>query len=256
MLPKELFTQWKQFRPKAYTVGLQTKTPLGTDTTMKGLKQISMLFPNLTESSFDKEKGKFKLENDEIDADKQIYFKIEGFNTFEYAWGPLVEMDFQSVMDRLFNEIQDGFELSPININLIDVRFVALSKWEGHHYRIIWDTFLKDTLLDSLFNKQDLLQDDLFFRAMLDDARICVININSNVTDAEVRRNNFENDLLRASIGIAQTRKIPVNSRISELFAQHTQIALSFIQDKFIPYIVEPLDKMIQEFSKKELKNG
>lgn len=246
-ISQEQFPKLKQLKLGAVTAGLKTKIRIDSNTTLKGLNQIITNFPDLTESfPFNKEKERFKIGNDENDADREVYFDITGFMQLEYVWGPRVEFDYNPQMIKLFDCIQDGFLIQPNNTQMIDVKMYFISKWSGNHYKVIWDAFLGNSVVNELFYPQKILQDDLFLRSILDEKRVCIVSVESNVGDNEVWTDKFKNDRLTAGVGIAQTRNIPSGARLSDIFNEHAQIAFKFIQEKFIPNVVVPLDKTLQ----------
>ncbi|MEA3312088.1 MAG: hypothetical protein U9Q76_07715 [candidate division WOR-3 bacterium] len=253
ILLEEVFKGWKTIEPVAFTVGLQTRTPLASDVVKRGLGKIQKDFPELTEAKFDEKEDEFVLMNPEPETEKQILFKIAGQKVFEYAWGTKVDFDFNSQMRKLFDNIQDGFELYPIDIKLIDFKFYAASDWNGQHYMAIFQALLNKTPFASLFEPKRILQDDLNIRAFLDEDRnrIGVIRITSNVVDAEVFQGKFKDDLLKAYVAIAQIRGIPsgLDTRVADVFVNHSKFVLDFIRDKFIPCIVLPLDEALTKLS-------
>ncbi len=256
MLDKKDYEHWKCLSAGAFTVGLATKTPVDSDAVMRGLTRISRDHPELTESRFDKSKESYVLKNDEPDMARQALFKVEAFRRFEFAWGPSAAPGFQPRIQEMFETMQEGFDLHPINVEFIDLKFFVTSDWAGHHYRAIMEAFLQSSPLASLFSLDLILQDDLFLRGILDDKRVCIVGVTSDVDDKEVIRRSFKDDLLKAHVGIAQTRKIPVDGRIADIFVEHSQIAEAFIKERFIPYVADPLDRVLAKLSEEEVLAG
>lgn len=246
---KEHFARWKHLKPGGFTAGLQARIPVERNVAMRGLSRVGKDFPALTEPQFNEEKKRFILSNAEADTRKQVLFRLTDYNRFEFAWGELVEFDFESEMKKFFASIEDGFELYPIGVELIDLKFYVVSEWEGHHYKAIWEALLSNTPLSGLFKPDHVLQDDLFLRGMLDECRICAVGVESNVTDREIFSRGFENDLLRVYVGVAQTRGIPFDARMADVFVEHSRVAINFMEKKFIPYVLEPLDKALIKLS-------
>jgi hypothetical protein len=93
-----------------------------------------------------------------------------------------------------------------------------------------------------LLEPHRILEDDLRFRLLLDDNRVCAVTISSNVGDDEVRSGTFENDKLKVRVGIAQVGSISLNAMLSTLAVAHIGRAVQFIEHRVIPYVVAPLD--------------
>ena len=227
------------------------KSPLDRSTAMKGLALIVRAFPNLTESKFIEERNMHSLLNLETASDKQILFTLARHREFDLSWGPLAEVDFEPDMEKLFNTIQDGFQIFPLNVERVEMRFYAVSEWEGHHYRAILDALLRAPPLGLLFEPNRILQNDLYLRGLLDETRVGVVAVRSDVADSEVINNAFQNDLLRAWAGVAQTRGIPNDARLVDVFMETSQVAIDFMCQKFVPLVVEPLDKALIGLSQK-----
>jgi hypothetical protein len=51
-------------------------------------------------------------------------------------------------------------------------------------------------------------------------------------------------------VGIAQTRNIPLATKLSEIYLQHYNIVYQYIRDKFIPNVLIPLDDILDKESK------
>ena len=109
-----------------------------------------------------------------------------------------------------------------------------------------------DGPLTGLFQPDTILQDDLHFRAMLDDSRVCVVELESNVSDMEVRQQRYRDDLLKVAAGVAHVYNIPVDLSVWEVFQNHSEIALTFFVDHFVPSVVIPLDHALVHLSKNE----
>jgi len=249
---KEFASQWQMVKPAALTVGMHLKYPLDDNTTMKGLTHIGKNFPQLRESKF-KEEGKLIiLTNGEDDWEKELLFAVIEHKALQLAWGPLVEGDFHSLSKSLYDCVQEGFDLFPVNVELIDVKYYVKSDWCGNHYQVICEAFLKNTPLESVFELNRILGNDLSIRGLLKDNRVCVIRVDSDVADSEILKGNFKNDTLRALVGVAQTKDIPLDAQLSSVFEEHSQVAIKFIKEKFIPSIIEPLDKALVKVSKEK----
>lgn len=245
----DLEGRWEHFEPVALSVGLTLKTPLDRDSAMRALAALGRQFPQLTESDFDGKGNKFVFRNEEADAPKQAFLRMREYRALEMAWGPKVPINFDDAVSKLFNTVQDTLDLPGINVEFFDLELQIHSEWTGNHYKAILTGLLDTPPLAAILDPDRIVQDDLLLRGLLDDKRICLVRVISDVADDEVRRQSFSNDTLKLKAGVAQTHGIPIDSRLAELFTDHAAIATRFFLDKFIPNIVDPMERAIAQLS-------
>ncbi len=236
----------RELRLKAFTIGMTTKTPLEKNEILRGVAAVQKRFPDLSQIDFNQKDEMVRIGNVESEYEKAVLLKISNSRIFEFSWG--CETSFGKPDDVLavFDTLQDGFALFPLNVLLIDCQIHFISTWAGHHYAAIWDAFFTNSPLFRLFENRKVVQDDLYLRAMLADERVAAITVSSNVSDAEVKRNRFENDCLKVTVGIAYTRTLGVEDRLSTVFDEHVKFCANYMADTVLTSVIKPLNEHIQ----------
>jgi len=242
----------RSLKPVAFTIGVGTKAPLQQSDILRGLAAFQKEFPRLGESDFEQKEERFLLRNGETDVEKQAQFQVSQGKAFDYSWGRGLSFGDSAEVKRVFDAIQDGFSLLPLNVDVMDVQCHFVSQWNGQHYEAIWSAYFSGTPLFSLFSPQKILQDDLKFRALVDDDKVVVVRVTSNLLDTEVRRGTFKDDLLKATVGIAHTKPLPPDCRLSAVFAEHIQGCLRYVTERFIPCVIAPLDQALLSLAKRD----
>jgi hypothetical protein len=229
----------------AFSMGLSTKMPLDKATILAGLGAIQVQFPVLSDVTYDDKEDIVRLRNGEVGYEREILLRVSKSSGLDLAWGAQARFGSKEDARKLFDTIQEGFALAPVNVDLMDFQAHFRSDWSGQHYHAIWNAYFKETCFGALFRPEDILQDDIRLRALLNEDRIVVININSDVTDTEVRRRVFEGDSLRASMGIAYRCSLKSNAKLSDVFQKHVDSSMGYIEKKFLESVVMPLDQAL-----------
>jgi hypothetical protein len=239
-------------RVEAFSAAVKVKASIDTASAMKGLTALQKRFPTLSESSFDPDKQIFKLENsvkNPKDAQLQMLFTmVKGTNLVLY-WGAKAPFDASQDISTFYQLIQDEFGVYPINVDYIDFNVYAVAEINMNFYAAIWEAFYAKSPLYGMFSSDRILQDDLSIRYMLHDERICLLEIESNVNYSEIRSNSFENDMLKARIGIAQTRGIAPDANLGALGKSHFDFSTDFVRENLRDRILEPLDAAISRIA-------
>jgi len=81
---------------------------------------------------------------------------------------------------------------------------------------------------------------------------VCIVRVDSDVSDREVRLKTYEDDYLKVSLGIAQTQGFPLKTNIYDAFIEHIHIAKDFFINEFLPKVAKPIDDMIQSYNRIE----
>ena len=247
----ELFGKYRHLELTAITVSVATKIALEKDRILELLPSIQKLFPQLSESNYDDKKDIFKLVNDATETKDQMLFSVERNTSFVFSWGVNVSVGSEEHIRSLFDAFQVQLPIVPVNIGYIDARIHAVSEWEGNHYSLIWDAFFAKSPIHLMFAGQTIAQDDLTFRGILDDDKICLVEVQSNVNDNEIRQKKYENDVLKAKLAIAKTRNFVPDAKLSELAVQHITCFIDVARDSFAPTVVAPLDKALAALVRK-----
>lgn len=246
-----LYPKYKIISPLAIKAGLLTKvSPLSKKTALKGLYELSKKFPKLTELDFSKDKNELTLHNKEANIKKGIFFSIKEYNNFTFTCGVDSNINFRKELLNIIDTVEKLFNINAFNINLIDIRYISTSEWEGNHCKVILNTFFKNSPFGLLFKPDNILENDLYIRGYLDNDRRVIITIESDIKDYEILNKKYKNDILTASVGIAQTRNISLDTKLSEIYLQHYNIVFQYIRDKFIPNVLIPLDDALAKESK------
>ena len=238
----ELFGKYRHLELTAVSLSLVTNSALEKDRVLRLLPEIQKLFPMLSESDYDEKTDVFKLHNDATETKDQMFFSAEKSRGFLLSWGIRVSVGSEKDIRALFAVLQDQLSIMPVNIQYVDARLHAVSEWEGNHYSVIWSAFFADTPVHGMFAGQTIAQDDLAFRGMLEEDKICLIEVQSNVRDSEIRQGKYKNDLLMAKLSIAKTRHFAPNANLPELAVQHVACSTDIACNNFAPMIVAPLD--------------
>lgn len=245
-----LYQKYKMISPLTVKAGLLTKVPtISEKTALKGLYELTKKFPKFTELDFIKDKDEFTLHNKEVDIKKGIFFTIKEYSSFEYTCGIGSNIDFKEELINIIDTIEKLFNINAFNIKLIDIRYISISEWEDNYNKIILNTFFKNSPLSLLFEPENILNNDLFIRGYLDKNRRVIINIENNNSDNEILNKKYKNDILKATVGIANI-DIPLDVKLSETYLQHYNIVYQYIKDKFIPNVLIPLDDVLAKASK------
>ncbi len=239
-------------KPAAFTIGVGTKAPLQQSDILSGLAAFQKQFPRLGESDFEQKEDRFLLRNGETDVEKQAHFRVSKGKAFDYSWGTGVSFGDLREVERVFDAIQDGFSLLPLNVDVMDVQCHFVSEWNGQHYQAIWSAYFTGTPLFSLFSPQKILQDDLTLRALVDDDKVVLIRVTSNILDTEVKRGTFKDDLLKATVGIAHAKPLPPDCRLSAVFTEHMRGCATYVTERFIPCVIAPLDQALLSLAKRD----
>jgi len=247
-LMRRLSGRWQHFRPSVAYVSFLFKLPLDEAERKRGLEEAQETFPELITPHHDK-KQELSLNRYGSANRKHMSFRIQEDRQLRLAWGPDIEKDFKDLIERFTNVISEGFGQTSAKLEWFDLSLSFASRWEGQHYKAIWDAFLKKSPIFSLFQANKLLQDDMKLRAMIDDNRVCIVKVQSTVLDEEVLSEDFSNDQLIAQIGVAHVYAIPPGKGLMDLFGDHCAAVIPFVTDKFLPAVVDPLDKAIQQLS-------
>jgi len=249
-LMRNLSGRWKHFRPAVSDTTFRFKLPLDEGKRKHGLEVAQERFPELITPHVDDEKQ--QLSNRYGTANrKHMSFRMEKDRGFSLAWGPDVEEDFKDLIKRFMNVICEGFGQTSAKLEWFDLMLSFTSRWEGHHYEAIWNAFLRNSPISELFQANNLLQDDIKLRAMLDDNRVCIVKVQSTVQDDEILSEDFSNDTLIAHIGMAHVYGIQPGKELVDLFADHCAAVIPYVTNKFLPAIVDPLDKAIEQLCEK-----
>lgn len=244
----------QELRLAAYVLGFEC-SPLSHESLMKGLSAVIKVFPDLSVRDYDKEKHVYRLMNEEQDHSKQNYLSVAEAGVIEFGWGLDVEMHMQPQLESFLESLQSGFDLLSVAVQAMDLRLVAICEWRGNHYAAIADAFLSGGPLGDLFQAPATLSNDLVLRGMIDESRVAIVRIASDVEDSEIRSGKYGADLLRVQAGVGLVRHINVDMTITRIFESHASKALDFMQQKFIPHVLLPLDKSIVAM-KLASKNG
>ncbi len=247
-LMRSLSGRWKHFRPAVSDTTFLFKLPLDEDKRKQGLEMVQERFPELMTPHIDHEKRQLSNRYGTTNR-KHLSFRMDKDREFTLAWGPDVEDDYKNLIERFMSVIRDGFRQTPANLEWLDLTLSFTSRWEGQHYEAIWDAFLKNSPLSMLFQGNKVLQDDIKFRAMIDDNRVCILKVQSTVSDEEVLSEDFSNDLLIAQIGVAHVYGVKPDKELMDLLADHCAAVIPFVTNKFLPTIVDSLDNAIEQLS-------
>ena len=240
---KNKISKLTNFETYAVSISAQTKTPIESSIIMKGFNELSKKYNIFTESEFDKDKDIIIIKNNEKDIEKQIQIQSTEKDNFALMWGINVENIYPNKVKDIFDDFRSKFNIYEINVEYIDMKFFSTSKLTGNHYKIIMDAFYKKSSIYNLFNNDKLIEDDIKIRSYIDDDRICSISIQSNVSGKEVIDNDFKNDLLKATIGIGQIQNFSKKQSFGEVVLNHCSLSLDFIIEKYLPNILENLNK-------------
>ncbi len=242
------FSTWKMVKPSGFSVGLETKAPLTQEIVLKGLRKLGEAFPELTETDFRDKEEVFSLKKDSP-PDERVAIRIQKFRKFFLNWGINANLDFKEATNIFFEVLQSHFEISSVNLKIIDLAFMVKINWKGNHYRAILQTFCGNGPLFSLSDPRDIVENTFFLRGIVDEHRLFMVSAVSNVADCEVYTGKYSKDTLRIYGAVGQLRNLSAEKHIAQLFTAHAPIALNFIEKHFIPSIVMPLDAVLSELA-------
>jgi len=241
-----LYPKFKMLNPLAIKATLVTKVAsLSKEVTLQGLYELRKKFPQFKTLDYKKDKEEFILTNEEVNKKKEQFFRIIEYRAFEYSCGIDLNIDFKNELFNIIDTAEKAFNINTFNIELIDIQYILTSEWEGNHYKVILDTFFKNSPLNLLFKPDNILDNSFLIRGFLDNNTRCVVKIESDINDDEIINKSFKNDTLKISLGIAQTGSIPLDVKLPELYLQHYNIVIQYIIDNFIPNILIPLDDVL-----------
>ncbi|GAG73253.1 unnamed protein product, partial [marine sediment metagenome] len=79
-----------------------------------------------------------------------------------------LNIDFKNELFNIIDTAEKAFKINTINIELIDIEYILTSEWEGNHYKVILDTFFKNSPLNLLFKPDNILDNSFLIRGYLD----------------------------------------------------------------------------------------
>jgi hypothetical protein len=84
----------------------------------------------------------------------------------------------------------------------------------------------------------------------VDDDKICLVEVQSNVKDMEIRQKKFEDDLLQAKLAVAKTRNFAPDAQLAELAVSHVRSFTDIAYKNFAPSVVAHLDAALASVPK------
>jgi len=246
---KIAFKPFKRISLEAFSVSLKTKIPIDTNMIMKALGKIQSAFPALSEVAYDEKDKIIKAKNTAPSVKDQLLFRADKMTDFGLSWGIDAEIKFAESVPMFFNILQEELQVNALNVGVIDFQVHSVTEWTGHHYKAIFQAYYSNSPLFNLLEADNILEDDIMLRSILDEFRSCVIRIGSDVKDSEVRFRKFEDDLMRITGAIGQIRGIQAKAKFGETFNTHYTVSSAFFVNKFIPFVIAPLDAAIEKLA-------
>lgn len=99
----------RSLKPAAFTIGVATKTSLGSTEILRGLSAFQEAFPELTEFDLDQNEGDFVLANGVAEYEKQLSLRVWQSSVIDFSWGPDVAFGSLPEAQKVIDTIQDGF---------------------------------------------------------------------------------------------------------------------------------------------------
>jgi hypothetical protein len=251
VIPPKLPQSLTNFADVICTVGLKRSDPIQDETILRNLRlRINQDFPELTKPKRRDDRWSFSYVSDEADIKKQATVVVDKATTFSLGWGPESEMasQFPEPAYKFLSALEEFLGLDALTFDWVDLRYVTESHWEGPHFEAVSKAFLRPGPLSSVFEAGRLVTEDLQWSGLLADDILAGIGVQTTMSKDDVRKRQYANQTLKALVGIASL-DFPQNESLVDLYKRHLAVALPFLEDKFIPQVVTPLDRAIRSFS-------
>ncbi|MBM3325993.1 MAG: hypothetical protein FJY65_03275 [Calditrichaeota bacterium] len=245
--------KFKFLKPAAYSVSIWTKVPFEKEQLLRSIIEFAKKFPEFDDFEADKDGSRLKLGYKTSITDEEYYFRIMRNCSFEFVWGPSVKINLDEFISRLINEMQNILGISLLHIEGVDYKYYTIYNLETNISQLVWNTYFSNSPLNQALDLEMVNQDNFGFRGILDKQRVYIIGFESNVADKEVIEKKFSNDRLTITCGIALVRDISINAGLDNIINRHLDIASKLIRERFLPYIIEPMDRAIEEIENSKL---
>lgn len=241
----DIFGGLQTLKLRAFSAGLRLRSPVETEMALRGLHAIASSFPFLDDTKYDEEEKSFTLMKRTSAMETQCMVKLDANRDVDFAWGIDSGITLTEHARKLWDILQAEWKMPGVNIEFIDLRFYCYADWDGHHPQIISRSVFSDSVVNGLFPSASELSQVVRLRGLVGPHRVAVISIETDVRDQEVRTNEFEDDRLKVTLGIAQRSGIPANADLWSLFRDHSQVCAEFAKGPFYRTIVKPLDESL-----------
>jgi hypothetical protein len=243
---KEHLAHLEHINDSAYTVSLQTKTPIDKERCMTTLAKLSKAFPHLSESKIEEDSGEFVLKSLKRKIEEQEFLRLTNYRTFTYAFGSKVVFDSSDFSKRFFQTIQDTLDLNSLSIDYIDLQIHSEAVFAQDHYALIFDCFFSDSTVN-LFERHKCVQNDFVVKGFIDESRLAVVTVTTEQAMEESLLGEFDEKILKFQCGIGHIRNLNRVENLSDTFEEHYKICSEFIKSRFVPNILEPANAKIKK---------
>jgi len=238
----------KYLKVQAFAVGMRTALPIDRESTMKGLTALQKQYPYLSETSFDSDKGLFKMRNAPTNLEKEVLLLFDEQRQIRFSWGiNVVEFLDVDKIANLYGHFQTGFSIVPVNIDVIDFEIYSLARLPVNFNALLWEAVYSNSPFTKMFNATKILQDKVLLRYHFDNDRVCILSIDTDISDSEVRNQSFKDNCIRVNMGIGQVRGFSSDLSLKEIMRDHLEKVKHFFREHLASSVLAPLDGAISD---------
>jgi len=221
---------------------LNLKLKLDRKTIDDTVREFRRQFKNL--SSYKEKDEEIIIEKIHPLREEQALIKVSNFVNFHFAWGAYVGYGSDEIA-KFLTIVEDICEIETIDIDFVDAEAFFISKVNMNHYEAIRKAFYRNSHLDMVF-KNNWLDTQIYFRSEVENDRICVIKVVSNVGMSEILFNQYSNDFLQIFFSLGHTKNFQDNKKLSEIGLDNFKAAEDIINKVLHNKILIPLDKELE----------
>ncbi|MGQ0510996.1 MAG: hypothetical protein ACT4P9_10315 [Betaproteobacteria bacterium] len=245
MLLDEEIAKFKSLKLAGYSVTIRMKLPIDRDAALRGFASFQSDFPSFQSSKMRNEGDEIAVNTKGSGALDGAFLRLKSFNFLDLTWGKGASFDSSVDVSRALNCIQDGFSIHPFAIESLDFRVHLYSEWKGQHYQAILDTYYAGSPLRQLFDPGRVIDLGIDIRGRIDDERIAVLAVASDLTVDEIADAKYDNSRLKVLLAFGLVNGFSASTRLSDAMTRHLEIALEFARNRFIPFVCMPLDELL-----------
>lgn len=242
-------SHWRVLHPAVFSTALRLKSAIDKGDAMKGMTNLATAFPTLTSSLVDDEDNRIALLSKDSEDEERFTISLEDQKDFELTWGLSANVDWAKIGSKFYGRVAEDFGVFGLNVETIDIKFLAFSDWQGNHYTAIHRAFYAQSPLSKAIpDDLKILRNNLNIITHVGRKYRLAIAVRSDVIESEIIKNKYQEDNLVAYFAVADVAIAP-NEDLQVVFSELTKIFEEFIDTSFLPHVATPLDQALAELS-------
>lgn len=231
-----------------FTVGVFAHRPFPGDVCLRAIGEVSERFPFLQQLSVPKSADgadeSYSIRSNEEDWRSQCFVKFTGNGFAEFGWGPKASFSDDFSLESLLSLLQKSLSLNPVNafVSVADVRATFHLKMNGNLYEAVRTCVLHPDHAGVLFSGKEVRDNDMTIRGMLREQYPCIVQIRSNIGDDEIDSDQYEDDRLVVTCGVAKSNGFSPRQTLADVISEVSAVSEDFAINRAIPHLVYPID--------------